>query len=351
MKKFLAVALALGIASSAKAATQDKNYEDAMSATYFSCRVQLQSKCWKPLADVLAQTKAPTTEQEREDQMFDYWILAKTAHWVGDFADSANFYDTTLTLAKGLKIKPDGKGNPSDIGSIVKIDLAALDLSAKDYSSAFRILDEITPLEKDLLAGDSIAVSTSFMRCAALIGLKRTAEADAALQDLLQKLDFQGESPWEGMPVGPQPIDPYDVGRRIAAYYLRIGNYDKAMATLQMIDTRRKETLAGAAQDAPRRRYWALGLAPADILDDEAAIYLAQGRDDQAESLLRTSLKMREPKADRQLKRLLTRLAALDRRKGNISEADEFLTSAATIKADESRTGADPFADTLGLAD
>jgi hypothetical protein len=206
-------------------------------------------------------------------------------------------------------------------------------------------------MAKILSERGSIFDSVALQRCAALIGLKRDAEADAALEDLLKKLDFEGESPWEGVPFGPQPLDPYQTARRIAAHYMRERHFEQAMALLKMVEEKRVKTMAIKTKEPHRGEYWAATLDPADILDDEASVYVAMGRDDQAESLLMASLQQLDGATNRQMKRTLSKLAALKIRAGRQAEANDFATRAGAITLEEERPMTDPLATTLGFAE
>jgi hypothetical protein len=72
-------------------------------------------------------------------------------------------------------------------------------------------------------------------------------------------------------------------------------------------------------------------IEPAEILDDEAAVYIAQGHDDQAEPLLRAALQMREKSPDQQMQRNLRKLVALYRRSDQMLEATDFEARAAAL--------------------
>jgi tetratricopeptide (TPR) repeat protein len=351
MKKWIAAVLALTISSFSHATSQEKTYKDVSHVEGSICNVKPQAKCWKPLADLLTQLGTPSTEREREDQLSGYWMLAKSAHLVGDFSDSKEFYGIALNLAKG--VKPDAKNGVDQIAAsmMIKSDAAALALSMHDYSTALSYLDEFSAFSRKAFGRESDSDSISLLHCAALIGLKRTTEADKGLQEILQGLNFEGQSPWEDFPFGPQPLDPNQTARRIAAHYMRENNYEQALLVLQMVESKRLKTMSIVPKEPVRGAYWASLLNPADILDDEAAVYIGLGRDDQAEPLLIQSLQIREKKANRQLQHLLVTLGALRKRAGRQAEAIDFANRAAAVKMDEDPMWTDPLESTLGFAD
>lgn len=85
------------------------------------------------------------------------------------------------------------------------------------------------------------------LRCGALIGLKRNDEAEGEMRALIGRLKWNGytpldmgQGPWDAMPFGPGVVNPYDIARRIAAYYARTGREDQARALLQLAEEKRQ---------------------------------------------------------------------------------------------------------------
>lgn len=352
MLKYIAVLAGLMMVEVAHAEIASNLYEDLDREAMTVCAPPSEHGCWKPFAEHVAQLKPATNEKERDAQLFIYWMLSKTTERMGDYADSAKYLAATLDLAKAIPPQKTNRDISSDfMSAAIKVDIAELDLIVKDYSGALSNLDDfITAMRRGPKEGEMPEVVT-LRRCAALIGLNRSSEADLALQRLLEKLDFDGRSPWEGWPFVPPPVSPYDAARRIAAHWTREGKYEQALALLQTIQTKRQRAIAHHAEETEPGTLWAIGVSEADILDDEAVVYLAQRRDDPAESLLRTSLQTSEKDADKHLTRTLTMLAALERRKGAIAEADALVARIVPAKADYMLKWPDPLAETLGLED
>ena len=346
MKKWMVLALTPVLMLSVNAAPVDS--DEVIARAMFSCNDEIKSKCWKPLADALA--KAPATaEKDKGDRAFQYWTLAKIAYFSGDFADSRKFFNTTLDLAKDVRLSDDVLPYPEALSLMVGLDIAALDLTEHDYASALYHIEAYVVREKRVRKINEEPSSAALLHCAALIGLKRTDEADALIQDFLKKLDFDAQGPLDGWPIGPQPLNPYRAARRIAAYDLRAGHFEEALNLLDDIEKKRKLKLATNSEVSSPGIPWASLVDPADILFDKAVVYLTQGQDGKAEPLLRESLATRGEKADRQTKQVLTRLAELDKRIGKNAEADELAARAAAIHPVRTWENVDPLADTLGL--
>ncbi|HEX7643741.1 MAG TPA: hypothetical protein VF472_16155 [Burkholderiaceae bacterium] len=305
-----------------------------------------RTECWQPLADKLAPLKQQVTGPQREELLSAYWELAGSAQFVGDFKESKMFYDNALEMVDGLAPAANGESEGEFLHAMIRYDEAILALGMHDYAGALREFDDFSSLAKS--RGWSASASTAFFRAAALIGLGRTAEADQLLEALLQGLSFDGESPWEAPPFGPQPFNPYGAGRRIAAHYMHEHRFDKALNLLHKLETERQATLAKMPKEPIRGGYWAQWTSQADLLDDEAAVYVMMRKDDEAERSLTASLALREAEQDQALRNTLQKLALLEKRKGDNARADSLTRRAAAIK-----TGprfADPLQDTLGFA-
>ena len=351
MKKYFATFFALANFAFANAAPQTLTYESLPHEMGTFCRVNREAKCWKSFADEMAQLRPPGTERERQEQFGGYWMLANVALFVGDFPESKEFFDTTLKLVVNLKSDTKSGGDQAFAGMMVRLSAADLALSMRDYATALKYLDEYSTQANKSFGRDTIFDAVILQRCAALIGLSRNAEADVLLAELLQKLNFEGQSPWEGVPFGPQPLDPYQTARRIAAHYMREHNFEQALAVLKTAEEKRLKTISLVPKEPVRGQYWATMLDPADILDDKAAVYIAMGQDDQAEPLLMASLRERESTSNQQLKRTLSKLAALQMRAGQLAQARDFEARAGAIKLAERRPMTDPLVATLGFAE
>jgi hypothetical protein len=85
------------------------------------------------------------------------------------------------------------------------------------------------------------------------------------LAELLPRLPYDGSAPFCGLGLGLAFYNPYDLARRIAAYYQRQGWDDEALQLLGGLESRRQEVLA-----ASRGRYptpgglWASMQGPAE---------------------------------------------------------------------------------------
>lgn len=347
MKKWIALALMLVITLSAKA--EHSAFDDAFDRAMSSCNNGVESKCWRPLADALS--KAPPGDENYE-RVFQYWMLAKLAYYSGDFADSRKFFDKTLDFAKDIQF-PDDHGYPTHQDTarlMVGLDIAALDLSEHDYSSALHHIEAYVAFEKDVRKNRDESSSAVLLQSAALVGLKRTAEADVLLQDLVRKLDFDARGPVDGWLLGPEPMNPYSAAQRIAAYDMRAGRYEQALNLLDDIEQKRKLKLSTTSGDMRPGIPWAALVDPADILFAKAVVYLAQSKDDKAEPLLHEALAMPDKSEGRSTKRALIHLAELDKRSGKNKEAEELATRAAAIHPLRTWEDVDPLADTLGFA-
>jgi tetratricopeptide (TPR) repeat protein len=341
-KGFAGVVL-LGSFVMAQAATVENRFQHLADESFTSCERAPKAMCWKPAAEHLQRLNSARSELERRDQLLAYYMLAKTAHLVGDLAESAQFYTTTLDLAQSVAV------DRLVMESMVKFDAAMLYLSMHDYVKALGFLDDTLIWFATFPVSGEASTSVSLLRAGALIGLNRNAEADIVLQGVLDTLNFDGTMPFEGWPVGPQPLDPFEAARRIAFHYQKVGKSEDALKLLQSLELRRLKVVPGKLLTDRMHQPWGSDLHPADILDDEAALYLAQGKDAAAEPLLLQSLALRETTAGIALRRTLNRLAALARRAGRATEADDFDSRAGLLKVNDSRQGVDPLADTLGL--
>lgn len=296
----------------------------------------------------LAALKPATTSMQQREQLIGHLMLAKVAHWAGDFADSKTFYDKSSSMAEQVR-PPPGTGM-ADSSLMLMPDAAALAMSMGDYPLALRYLTDFAAIVSKFQEDQSRPASTTLMHCGALVGLQRAADAQVCLDAILKELDFGGQSPWEGYSFGPQALDPYDTARRIAAYHVRNGRYDKAKSILQLIKQRRNETLSSQRdKEKTPGRYWATMTSAAEIDEDEAAVHLAQGNDVAAALSLLATLKEYEARGGSPLKRVLGHLAAIRERSGNVEGARALAVRAAGIETDTEGSEFDPLHATLGL--
>ncbi|MFZ6745393.1 tetratricopeptide repeat protein [Undibacterium sp. JH2W] len=348
----LLVLLAFGISSQVQAASSAKNNQEAQLDGSPVCTPVPVSKCWKRLADYLEKAKPPENEREFGDQLFSYIMMAKLAYWAKDFADAKEINQLALEFSKKRKFTGrDADMSASLFGVMININLANLALSKHEYAEALNYLDQYSSIWEKLGEQGGEPGELVLMRCAALIGMQRGSEAEVLLEQLLKKLNFSGQAPWEANPIGLEPVNPYEAGRRIAAHFMREGKYDKVLALLQSMEQRRTQTISQMSKDPVAGGYWAIHGEPTALLDDLAAIYLKLGRDAEAEPLLRASLLVQEKNAGKRLPLLLTRLAELSRRKGQLAEADALMLRAKAIPRQEQWERIDPLAQTLGYID
>gem|GEM_PF-3131340 len=352
MKTWFVAVLACAMTLSAHADSPKDNSDEIGQAMMTACSHGVTAKCWRPFADAIAKAAPPQSEREYEDRMVYQWMLAKFAYWAKDFSDAGRFFDATRELVKSLKPTSDPEINADTFGPMLDADIAALNLSTHDYAAALHNIEPYITLSKKLVEPDASPDGAWLLYSAALIGLNRTEEADAVLLDGLKKLQYDGLKPFEDMfPLGPPRINAYDATQRIAVYYMRSGQYQQALSLIEDLEKKRQHAIENAEKEQERRPLWASSLEPADIWFDEAIVYLAQGKDDKAEPLLRAALTQQGKYADRRTKQVLIHMSELDRRTGKNKEADEFAARAAAIQAPKEWSEIDePLEDTLGVA-
>ncbi len=345
MNKWLALMLFVVSARAALASPADpKNalFEEVERM----CSPTPQTHCWQKAAQMLSQMSPALTEREHEDQLFAYWYLGKVAYLVGDLADARLFYDDAARVIsrKGPSV---GKADSTALRAILDVDEAELAKSMRDYGGTLILLDRFAAFQMNNAEQTIAAEATLMLRCGALIGLRR--HVDECLQNLLKRLDFAGDSPWGGVLIGVQPLNPYQAARRIAGYFTREGKFDQALTLIQELESARKATLARSPAQAGFRKPWAALVNPVDILDDQAAVYMAQGNDVAAEPLLREAMALSEKTPGPPLKRTLIGLAQLSLRTGRTQEAAALMARAEALIQTGETDRSDPLALTLGL--
>ncbi len=173
---------------------------EAWSQSDSHCNAKPESGCWKSLAEQLAMLKPAGTQRELEDRVFDYWMLAKSAYLVGDFSDAGKLYDLTQKLANDVKPPEKEEFDPQAIRLMLGLDRAALAMSIRDYASALSHLDAFNARRRNEPNQPEEMDTLQIMRCAALIGLHRKADAESCLRSLLDKLRFDAVSPVGRLP-------------------------------------------------------------------------------------------------------------------------------------------------------
>ena len=307
-----------------------------------------QTHCWQRAAQLLAQLKPAATEREYEDRFLAYWFLGKAAYLAGDWSDARRLYDLALQIVSNAELASSSKFDPGAMRAVMGVDEAELAMSMEDFAAALGYVDAFAAFQLRDAAQTIEPESAMLLRCGALIGLKRPA--DACLQALLGKLDFSSSSPWEWMPLSVQVLDPYSTTRRIAAHLMREGKYDQALAVLENLELARTSTLARFPNQPLVGKRWAALVSPAEILNDQAAIYLAQGNYLAAEPILLKALVIADKAGGRQLRRTLDKLAELNYRAGRTEQAIAFAIRAEAVLLDNNPARIDPLARTLGFA-
>ncbi|MGV7206359.1 hypothetical protein ACLB1G_00720 [Oxalobacteraceae bacterium A2-2] len=209
------------------------------SAAEPSCIEQTQPKCWLPLAEGLAAAPPPRTEREHSDRLFSYIFLGKIAYSTGDLEDAKRFYAIAFELLSTVT------RDRADQQRLLQAEAAKLALSMHDYPLALDYLDAVRVPDREE------EPEMAAYRAAALIGLGRHEQARHLLAELLARLPYDGSAPFCGLGVGLEFYNPYDLARRIAAYYQRQGWDDDARQLLDRLESRRQEVLAASSGKQP----------------------------------------------------------------------------------------------------
>jgi tetratricopeptide (TPR) repeat protein len=318
MKKWVALALTLTLtASMSVLASAPPNPEHLTS-----CEKLLVMGCWRSSAYALEKLPPPNTKSSREERMIAYWTLARYAYFTQELSESRAFFVKAQKLAQWTKLhsSPESVGNWAD--DVIIGDIAALDLSMHDYAAALHHADKF--LSSALKNHPEFDVkSVRLMRCAALIGLNRKGEAEIALREFLASLDYAGHMPGDAMPIGPTPLSPFEAVRRVATYYARERRYEEALTLLDELEPTSQRVLATTSKDDSFNLLYASRFEPADVWYEKAIIFVAQGKDDQAEPLLRAVFNVRDKEEGIKLSRVAMRLGELYTRIGKTDEADK----------------------------
>jgi hypothetical protein len=290
--------VAMLIAAAAQATPQVQIDEELIGLAYTACKVNPGPRCWAAAANQLSRLDSPKSPADLEHRLFDFAMMGKLAHATGDYADARLFYDRALSMTKSMEGQHGKEGHANFLPMLFKLEETELAMSLRDFDAALKHIDVFLAFTaKDILRGKE-PDEFSMLRCGALIGQRLKAEADICLQRLLAGLKFDGRAPWEGFLFGPQGLNPFEAARRIAAHEARERRFDSAMNLLLRIETAREDALRNHADALEKQPWhpakpWAALTDPADIIEDKAAILIAQGEDARAAPLLLAASSLR----------------------------------------------------------
>lgn len=293
----------------------------------------------------------PSNENEYEEQLFATWILAKYAHYVGDYSDSQAYFQRAIEQAKELE-PHDKQFDPQYAVVAVKSDAAALAVSMHDYSLALKYLDEYQNVATRFRKDDADVDSTSLLRCAALIGLNRNNEVDKLVEHLIRNFDYvRGRAPWEAFPFGPTAIDPYKAARRIAGYYYRERRYNEALDLLANVESYRVDAINVVSAQPMPGRPWAQQQHPAAILEDEVTVLIGMNQISKAAEVMEEALNRRKNDSGLELKRDYIKSAKIALKLNQPKHAEQYSLMADRVQISEKDYWLDPLADTFGFID
>jgi tetratricopeptide (TPR) repeat protein len=279
--------------TAANAGTLDRPaYEQLAKTTLEICQDGAKRGCWRPLEEVLQRLSPPSDQRQWEDYFFGHLALAQCAYWVGDFDESAHFFVKVLEIAPRID---QGEGGYSNFAVLLaNREAAALALSMGNYTLALAYLD----LALAQPASKEFKEETAVMRAGALAGLHRVAETRLALDRIVATLRWDGQAPWEAFPFAPEPMNPYEIARRAAAFYFRQGDAATSLKLLERMEAARRATIEGMPKDLMPGGYWAQKLQPGILLLDMATVHEQQGREEAAAQLKREAAALRKASAE-----------------------------------------------------
>lgn len=328
------------------AGERDALYANADRERARLCMPTPGPECWRPAANLLRMLPAPENARELEIQLMSNWMLGKAAYAVGDFDDAGRFYASVRKLntepSSGQGMEQEQRAAMSVLIGLAETELA---LSMGRFASALHQLDDIAATFRNLGAAD-FPDSTVLLRAAALIGLHRRDEANALMEAALSRLSFDAKAAWEYFP-GPQPLNPADLARRLAASHVYAGNTDRALALLKMLEGHRSKLSAAAPKELAFIHTWAEKIREEELLADLAAVHISQGRYDLAEPALLMSLKVAEVTDKAGSKALWMQLAKLYQRTARNADAENAAAQASAIRPIAARVPTDPLAGAL----
>jgi len=279
--------------TAANAGTLDRPaYEQLAKTTLEICQDGAKRGCWRPLEEVLQRLSPPSDQRQWEDYFFGHFSLAQCAYWVGDFDESAHFFVKVLEIAPRIDQGEDGHSNFAVL--LANREAAAPALSMGNYTLALAYLDLALAQPASKEFKEELAV----MRAGALAGLHRVAEARLALDRIVATLRWDGRAPWEAFPFAPEPMNPYEIARRAAAFYFRQGDAAASLKLLERVEAARRATIEGMPKEFVPGGYWAQRLQPGILLLDMATVHEQQGRQEAAAQLRREAAVLRKASAE-----------------------------------------------------
>jgi len=343
------ILLALAVVSvSSRALATDDPYEAVYGDVARACQ-KPGHHCWQQTLDDLRKLPPASTEREKQGYLLSYYMISKFAYWVGDNDEAKHLFTQAMQLAKGIEIDKGVTAEP-----VVTLDAVPVYLITRDYPKALGLLDQAqSGFARYATDGQQPApLEMDVFRAASLIGLRRDEDADALLEQILGRLDFNERVPFEEWGVGPEPVDPYAFGRRVAARYFREGRTQDALSLLDLLDAKRAKAMAVKLQpgEIPVPT-WAERTDVAELLYDRAVIQLSQGKPDVAAELFNRVLSRHKDDASAMRKHALLRLAKIKRDVGKLDESNTLQTAGEKIVVVEEPRTPDPLADTLGWID
>lgn len=324
--------------------------DDAFSENLRNCNLkQRKAQCWKPAEVYLQGLPAPSISKDFLNRFENYYLLAKTAHYVGDFADADRLYHVVEEFNKMSPKYAELKG--MDITPMIQYDHGMSYLSTHSYKSALNMFENAERAASNIEGYDHFKFENLIGKASALIGLSDWRGLEKVLNELSSSLDFKQIAPWEGWPFGPQLIGPYSTGRRIVAAYVRMKQYDRALALIDQIENERDQVMAARTKleyQPIQTRPWSALCNPNDLKADKSEILILQGKFRQAEEVLKPMLQIDLSDHSNIRKRVLTKLAKIEEKKGNKKSQIEFSHEAASLIINESEIQFDPLAETFG---
>nr|WP_315466421.1 hypothetical protein [uncultured Undibacterium sp.] len=311
-----------------------------------------KNQCWKSAEEYLQALPTPTNEKDFSGKFENYYLLAKTAHFAGDFSDANRFFhiveEFNRTRSKYEKLKD------MDLTPMIKYDHAMLYLSAHSYQLALDMFENAENAASRMVGYTGYKgykFELSIGKVAALIGLSRWLDVEAILEELTDSLNFKEVAPWEAWPFGPQLIGPYSTGRRIVAAYVRLKQYDRALALIDKIEYKRAQVMAefsATNHQALQLKPWAALCNRDDLLNDKSEIFIHQGRLKQAEEILK-SLSQADSKNQSDIKkRTFLKFAEIEARRGHKKKQQKFLVEANKLDLKDREKLLDPLSETFG---
>jgi tetratricopeptide (TPR) repeat protein len=267
-------------------------YEQVDKITRKICQDGAKRGCWRPLEEVLQRLSPPSDQRQWEDYFFGHFALAQCAYWVGDFDESAHFFEKVLEIAPRIGQGEDGHSNFAVL--LANREAAAPALSMGNYTLALAYLDLALAQPASKEFKEELAV----MRAGSLAGLHRVAETRLALDRIVATLRWDGHAPGEAFPFAPEPMNPYEIARRAAAFYFRQGDAAASLKLLERVEAARRATIEGMPKDLVPGGYWAQRLQPGILLLDMATVHEQQGRQEAAAQLKREAAALRKASAE-----------------------------------------------------